>query len=290
MTDTSVGLQFYDLFCKIDADGSESIDLNEFHTYFGVKVTPFSTQVFSCLGMSSKGREITFDDFVLNIWNYSTMDNDDIKQFIFCLYDEDSGGTLDQAECESLLRMLYNVAKLDYDMKRRLKKADVTGTGELNYQEFCAFTTKEKRLLAPAFDLQSAIRNRSTFSKDFWIKETKRRKAMHLQGLEGLFHRHQTNVNLLEAKSVVQKPKIQQTAAAEPIVQDTTLEDWSKARTEPIEVEFFNKFISKVKIEQEIRYKKDDVAHVAKLRVEFAKSKHGTYPFGLAKRQSSSDP
>ena len=273
--------------------GSESIDLDEFHDFFGVKISAFSKNVFSALGTQAGNREIPFHDFMLNLWNYGTMDEQDIQKFIFELYDEDNGGTLDQAECESMVRMMYNVDKMDRDMQRRLKKADTNGDGELSFDEFCAFTKKEKRLLAPAFDLQRVIRQKAIYPA-FWTKEGKRRKEMNFDSLISVFSNH--NKNLVKAQESKKEAKQlereaqgrreeekraakQQKALLNKANKKQELLLWVAAHNRPIEKDYFDKFLQRTIIQHEIDLatkEKADVAVLAKLRTEAGRAKFRT--------------
>lgn len=287
-----MGLEFFKLFCAMDKDGSESIDLQEFHDYFGIPIRPFSKTVFSALGTTTKHRAITFDDFLLNVWNFGTMDDAHVRRFVFQLYDDDGDGTLDPDECASMLRMLYDVDKLDLDLQRRLKKADTDGDGQLSLDEFCAFTKKEKRLLAPAFDLQRLIRQKA-ISPAFWAREIERRQtSMDLTSLMAVFSRHRENVtNTRDAKAQkVQQEREKQAKEHENeralqqrmlerqhAQKERDLRAWVAAHDRPIEKEYFTAFLHRTVAQHELDLATQDRADVtimAPLRQDIARSKY----------------
>ena len=84
--DLATSVAFYELFCQMDTDASGSISLTEFHAFLQQDMTPFSEKMFSSLGLQSGSRDLHFDDFLINIWNYGTMSPHDIRHFVFQLY------------------------------------------------------------------------------------------------------------------------------------------------------------------------------------------------------------
>ncbi|DBA03505.1 TPA: hypothetical protein N0F65_011406 [Lagenidium giganteum] len=142
-----VGLRFFRIFSAMDIDGSNSIDLDEFHVFFGLPRTTFSDQVFSGL------------DFLLNMWNFCTMTPKDLQAHVFNIYDDDRNGTLDSAECDSLFRLLYHTNELSNDIKQLLKDVDANGDGLLSLGKYTSSQTQTHECLGRAF----------------WLKESKKR-------------------------------------------------------------------------------------------------------------------
>ncbi len=60
-------------------------------------------------------------------------------------------------ECDALVRMVYNMDALSFEMKTAIEKADMSGDGHLNFEEFSKFTAEHPDLLKPAFDIKGTL-------------------------------------------------------------------------------------------------------------------------------------
>ena len=69
---------------------------------------------------------------MIGIWNFCTYDASLITKFAFDIFDVDDLGKLQLAECEALLRMVYDEVDADPEL---MKKIDVDGDGEITIGE-----------------------------------------------------------------------------------------------------------------------------------------------------------
>jgi hypothetical protein len=73
--------------------------------------------------------------------------------------------------------MVYNVSELDASMKRAIEKADVSGDGHLNFEEFTLFTAHQPELLQPVFAIKETLQV-ACFGHKFWKKEEQKREKL----------------------------------------------------------------------------------------------------------------
>ncbi len=158
-------------FINIDFGNDGEISIKEFHQFLGLKETRFSERIFGILDLDESGA-LTFNEFVIGIWNFCTYDEMLITKFAFDIFDIDDLGKLQLAECEALIRMVYDEADADPDL---MKKIDVDGDGEITIDEFAALIRKQPQILQPAFDMQRALRT-ACFGVEYWEKATELRR------------------------------------------------------------------------------------------------------------------
>ena len=88
LTKTEVN-KLYDIFCKVDLDGSGSVDIVELLTLLDIERTAFTEQVFTVFDSDSSGK-VDFKEFVLAIWNYCTIGPASLGSFILVNIFKDS--------------------------------------------------------------------------------------------------------------------------------------------------------------------------------------------------------
>ena len=130
--------------------------MKEFHGFLGLKPSRFSERIFGILDLDESGA-LTFNEFVIGIWNFCTYDAMLITKFAFDIFDIDDLGKLQLAECEALIRMVYDEADADPDL---MKKIDADKDGEITIDEFAALIRRQPQILQPAFDMQRALRSK----------------------------------------------------------------------------------------------------------------------------------
>jgi hypothetical protein len=64
--------QLYNIFRRVDLDGSGSVDIVELLTLFDIERTRFTEQVFTVFDSDGSGK-VDFKEFVLAVWNYCTI-------------------------------------------------------------------------------------------------------------------------------------------------------------------------------------------------------------------------
>lgn len=71
--DESRGYELFKMFCKIDADQSATLDVEECMAYFGGKRTVFTERIFDTLEIDDKKEGLTFVEFAFTMWNFCTL-------------------------------------------------------------------------------------------------------------------------------------------------------------------------------------------------------------------------
>jgi serine/threonine-protein phosphatase 2B regulatory subunit len=163
--------ELFRAFIGIDFDNSGEITVGEFHSFLGLKETRFSERVFGILDLDESGA-LEFKEFVIGIWNFCTYDALLITKFAFDIFDVDNIGKLQLAECEALLRMVYDEADADPELMRKI---DADGDGEITIDEFSNLIKRQPQILQPAFDMQRALRTKC-FGVKFWELATEKRQ------------------------------------------------------------------------------------------------------------------
>ncbi|GMH78178.1 hypothetical protein TrST_g878 [Triparma strigata] len=158
-------------FMEIDFDNSAEITVVEFHKFLGLKPSRFSERIFGILDLDESGA-LEFNEFVIGIWNFCTYDALLITKFAFDIFDIDDLGKLQMAECEALIRMVYDEADADPDL---MKKIDADNDGEITIDEFADLIRRQPQILQPAFDMQRALRAKC-FGAKYWEIATEKRK------------------------------------------------------------------------------------------------------------------
>ena len=77
--------QLYGAYCAIDTDGGGSVSDTEFYTFFRLDESKFTNRAFFLFDKDATG-EIDFEEFVLAVWNFCTIEGDDLVRFCFNLY------------------------------------------------------------------------------------------------------------------------------------------------------------------------------------------------------------
>uniref|UniRef100_A0A7S2CHR9 Calmodulin n=1 Tax=Octactis speculum TaxID=3111310 RepID=A0A7S2CHR9_9STRA len=174
-------LKIFEAFVDIDSDNSGEMSVEEFHVYLGMTSTKFSERIFGILDADASGA-LNFSEFAVGVWNYCTYDVRLITKLAFDIFDIDQQGKLDLAECDALLRMVYDVPHLDNiegppSGKEIMELIDVNGDGEVTIDEFSDLMETHLYILQPALDLQRALRQRLLGVK-FWDGLTELRRQL----------------------------------------------------------------------------------------------------------------
>jgi Ca2+-binding EF-hand superfamily protein len=98
--------KLYSIFCKVDLDGSGSVDTVELLTLLDIERTRFTEQIFAVFDNDGSGK-VDFREFVISLWNYCTIGKAALEIFTFDLYDSDSSGELSPGEISMMLKDIY---------------------------------------------------------------------------------------------------------------------------------------------------------------------------------------
>jgi Ca2+-binding EF-hand superfamily protein len=152
-------MALFKAFVQLDQDGSGEITIDEFHTHWQLKPTKFSTRVFDAVDLD-RSQALNFREFIVGVWNFLRLDVEALVNFTFGLIDADKSGDLDKAECEALVRMLYDTDEVSKKLSSVIQKMDANGDDSITAAEFSAFCKKAPSLIKPAVKLQSKIRHK----------------------------------------------------------------------------------------------------------------------------------
>ena len=170
--------QLYGAYCAIDTDGGGSVSDTEFYTFFRLDASKFTNRAFFLFDKDGTG-EVDFEEFVLAVWNFCTIEGADLVKFCFNLYDSDGGGTLDKDELKDMVQSILG-EKVDHDGKRAtalMSGLKLDENGEANIKAFKTFAKMTPEALEPCYVLQRRLRARIV-GEAFWRSLARKRKAM----------------------------------------------------------------------------------------------------------------
>jgi len=175
--------KLYNVFRRIDKDGSNEISLGEFYEYFRLQESVFATTAFNVMDSDGSG-QMDFQEFVLSVWNYLTFSAMGIIEFAFTLYDTDQSMYMDRDEVHKLVSDVYNKGdqtgtgnKLEPRVENILTKLDSDGDGKISLQEFTKFNQGHPLLLFPAYGIQQTLRS-AILGISFWERITADREKV----------------------------------------------------------------------------------------------------------------
>jgi Ca2+-binding EF-hand superfamily protein len=191
--------KLYSIFCKVDLDGSGSVDTVELLTLLDIERTRFTEQIFAVFDNDGSGK-VDFREFVISLWNYCTIGKAALEIFTFDLYDSDSSGELSPGEISMMLKDIYGKNHMNDAKVKMLGCADVSVVlmplvftpfpfpfrriqaelhkidtrARINLTAFKNFTQTHQGMLFPVFNLQHQLRC-NVLGERFWDKASNRR-------------------------------------------------------------------------------------------------------------------
>ena len=171
--------RFYKLFKKIDIKDTETIQIDEFYTYIKTERTKFADRCFYFLD-DDRSNEIDFKEFVLALWIFLTVRNNNFVRFAFGLYDTDDTFRIKAEVLEDMFADVYGSHwKANAKVVEIVKKMqDETYDGALTLMKFEEHAKKYDKLLVPMFNMQLHLRER-IFGKQFWGNEAEKRDRLY---------------------------------------------------------------------------------------------------------------
>jgi Ca2+-binding EF-hand superfamily protein len=180
--DDALRQRFRRVFDKIDADGSESIDFDEFANYYRiaenanfVKRLFVSFQSLILLSRPEPNEDgklvLYFQDFVLGLRQFLTMTKGQLICKAFELYDSDCSLSLDIAELREMVMDIWgNHATTESSrIHYIIEQMDPDKSGDCDIHEWIAACKKNFVLMKPAFNSQRTLRE-ACFGTTFWEK------------------------------------------------------------------------------------------------------------------------
>ena len=179
------GLEIFKIFCKIDVDESETLEVEECMNYFGGKRTKFTERLFGVLDGDVKG--LDFVHFTFTVWSFCTLNVSGVARcvsdlvifllslflfspndhqspslplslpfrYVFEIFDPDNNFWLEQPDIEAIYRMLYD--SNDHDTKH-IQQIKFDDKGRISKEKFIKHFRSKKFILRPALDYQKRVR------------------------------------------------------------------------------------------------------------------------------------
>jgi Ca2+-binding EF-hand superfamily protein len=160
-------------FCNIDFDHSGIVDVSEFIVYHHITSEIIGELIFSLFDRDKSGK-IDFQEYMVALWNYCTLNKDSLARFAFEIFDVDNSGVLTKEDIQEVIDIIWgyqknerlnNVTKLFSDNK----------TGEIKADEFVEMSKHFPMLLLPIFEVQNKLQG-SGLVRFMWSKLTKQRQ------------------------------------------------------------------------------------------------------------------
>lgn len=176
LTDGEVG-GLYKRFKSIDVDDSGNIDIAEVLAHLHIEKTFFNKRVFGLLDTDASG-ELNFEEFVVGLWNYCSVEDGFFEHFAFDLYDTDNSGHIDITEAQYMIKDIYG-EEFEHNAfaKKAHQKLAQLDTSTIDFQTFHNFSINHKAMLYPAFALQLGLR-KYIMGNSFWHKQAVNRLKM----------------------------------------------------------------------------------------------------------------
>eukprot|EP00602_Paraphysomonas_sp_CaronLab_P006278 CAMPEP_0185026646 /NCGR_PEP_ID=MMETSP1103-20130426/10981_1 /TAXON_ID=36769 /ORGANISM="Paraphysomonas bandaiensis, Strain Caron Lab Isolate" /LENGTH=470 /DNA_ID=CAMNT_0027560297 /DNA_START=92 /DNA_END=1504 /DNA_ORIENTATION=+ len=168
--------RLYNIFRRVDMDGSGEIDVTEMLLYLDIENNVFSRQVFSIMDVDGSG-QVDFREFVISVWSYATLGDEALYLFCFDLYDRDCSNVLELCEVGQMLRDVYGE---NFETSKRAMKLfnsiTQSGTKRFGPSEFRDYAKSHPTLFFPAFEIQRKLQSK-VLGKHFWKNHGKKRVA-----------------------------------------------------------------------------------------------------------------
>ena len=133
--------KLYKRFCKLDTDNSGFLEPEEFFGLKDLGENPLVRRVIKIFDKNGDGK-ISFVEFVQGLANLSSNGNDEDKiKFAFQVYDQNRDEHISNGDLFAVLKLMVgnnlNDVQLQQIVDRTIVKSDTTGSGKINYPDFC---------------------------------------------------------------------------------------------------------------------------------------------------------
>ena len=162
--------QLYQIFSLADVDKSHSISRQEFFHFFKFPDTPFAHRIF---GVFDKGGSdaITFQTFVLILWNICTFAEEGIAAFVFNVFDQDGSGRLDEEELKGMINEL-----MGHHSQQNQAKILSSLDPPVSFPDFAPWAEERVEALLPAKVIQKMLQKR-VVGEEWWVDEAAPHRA-----------------------------------------------------------------------------------------------------------------
>ena len=106
---------------------------------------------------SDHSKEIDFEEYIISMYNFCSMEKDNLSAFVFQLFDVDDSGKLSKAEIVFLIQLVYGFVK-NQNVEGWLSSLPFDINGDLSLIEFCSSVKHANSVLFPVFEFQYLLR------------------------------------------------------------------------------------------------------------------------------------
>ena len=226
--------RFYTAYCDIDADNSGFIRDDEFRAYFRTERNAINEKIFSMFD-SDKSGFLNFFEFtcsvswniflfllliityflsfflILKLWNYLSYDVSQLGAFLFFLFDNDNGGTLDIIEVKIMLETLHKKGSKNNSSLSTIMNTIFESGSQVTVGEFVIHCQNFPMLINPIL-IQQLKLQKELIGELFWKKIVEKRKS-HPEMLDPGFVIKVSDRAQSENRAVMKKLKIEQDIA-----------------------------------------------------------------------------
>jgi Ca2+-binding EF-hand superfamily protein len=126
---------FYGHFKKMDMDDDNKIEIEEFLIVNDIQSKYFGELVFRIFDSDRNG-SIDFEEYLIAMWNFCTLDKLALITFTFRLFDTDNSGILSREELQGILNIIHGYKQSDR-LVVALKKFE--GQRSVNLNQFIVY-------------------------------------------------------------------------------------------------------------------------------------------------------
>ena len=112
-------LNIFLVFCEIDVDESESVDVDEAFGHMGGVRTRFTERIFDIKDRKNAKDGLPYGPFSIVLWNYCTYTPKLMARHLWEIYDIDGVDILEKPDIESMYRMMYDCDDYEYSIIKR---------------------------------------------------------------------------------------------------------------------------------------------------------------------------
>jgi Ca2+-binding EF-hand superfamily protein len=164
-------------FSNMDLDHDGKVSIHEFIVMKKISLETFATMVFDLIGHEGSG-EIAFEDYMISLWCFCSVEQEELAQFVFEIFDTDGSGALSQDEVRHMVKIILGPEKTTVVQSLINRFAEFTGEDkdDISLQDFITMTQTSPVLMYRAFQMQQ-IFCAATIGSSRWKRVQKSNKA-----------------------------------------------------------------------------------------------------------------
>jgi len=155
------GLELFLTFCKMDADASGDVDIDECFRYLGGVRTKFTERIWHAeKRFDDHGQEITgtaFPEYAVIVWNYCTLSPYYMARMVFEIFDVDRVNNLEKPDVCAMYRMVYDCDEHD---EYYVNQIVFNKEGYITKDDFCDQVNKHRHIIDPCLSYQGRLRRK----------------------------------------------------------------------------------------------------------------------------------